>query len=103
MKTIQNAFFRIMPLFRLRLFIPYEAPHGQLLKKKQSHCHNLSHKSQLLTILRKKTFENIVGKGENADYQHFLLFPQCFLFYQGKILSFWPPMLPTIYTNIVVC
>ena len=24
-------------------------------------------------------FENIVGKGENAGYQHFLLFPQCFL------------------------
>ena len=23
--------------------------------------------------------ENIVGKGENAVYQHFLLFPQCFL------------------------
>ena len=22
--------------------------------------------------------ENIVGKGENADCQHFLLFPQCF-------------------------
>ena len=22
--------------------------------------------------------ENIVGKAENADYQHFLLFPQCF-------------------------
>ena len=22
--------------------------------------------------------ENIVGKGENADYHHFLLFPQCF-------------------------
>ena len=22
--------------------------------------------------------ENIVGKGENAAYQHFLLFPQCF-------------------------
>ena len=22
--------------------------------------------------------ENIVGKGENADYQHFLLFLQCF-------------------------
>ena len=22
--------------------------------------------------------ENIVGKGENADYQHFLFFPQCF-------------------------
>ena len=23
-------------------------------------------------------FENIVGKGENAEYQHFLVFPQCF-------------------------
>ena len=23
--------------------------------------------------------ENIVGKGENAGYQHFLFFPQCFL------------------------
>ena len=22
--------------------------------------------------------ENAVGKGENAGYQHFLLFPQCF-------------------------
>ena len=22
--------------------------------------------------------ENIMGKGENAGYQHFLLFPQCF-------------------------
>ena len=22
--------------------------------------------------------ENTVGKGENAGYQHFLLFPQCF-------------------------
>ena len=22
--------------------------------------------------------ENIVGKGENTGYQHFLLFPQCF-------------------------
>ena len=22
--------------------------------------------------------ENIVGKGENVAYQHFLLFPQCF-------------------------
>ena len=27
---------------------------------------------------RKTRFENIVGKGENAGYQHFLLFPQSF-------------------------
>ena len=29
--------------------------------------------------LEKKPFENIVGKGENAGDQHFLLFPECFL------------------------
>ena len=29
--------------------------------------------------------ENIVGKGENAGYQHFLLFPQCF----QKASSLW--------------
>ena len=27
----------------------------------------------------KKSFENNVGKVENAGNQHFLLFPQCFL------------------------
>ena len=26
-----------------------------------------------------KRVENFVGKGENAGYQHFLLFPKCFL------------------------
>ena len=32
------------------------------------------------TNLEKRAFEkNIVGKGENAGNQHFLLFPQCFL------------------------
>ena len=29
--------------------------------------------------LKKKPFENVVGKGENAGNQHFLLFPLCFL------------------------
>ena len=32
----------------------------------------------LMTILVFKWVENIVRKGENAGYQHFLLFPQCF-------------------------
>ena len=36
-----------------------------------------------LTVNKKKKFglkrvENIVGKGENAGFQHFLLFQQCF-------------------------
>ena len=35
--------------------------------------------SGLLTKLRNKSFENIMGKGENAGKQHFLLFPQFFL------------------------
>ena len=34
-----------------------------------------------------ETEENLVGKGENAGYQHFLLFPQCFqkAFYTGSL------------------
>ena len=35
--------------------------------------------------LREKPLENIVGKGENAGKQHFLLFPQFFLPCQKKI------------------
>ena len=38
----------------------------------------------MLTNLKKKAFENIVGKGENAGNQHFLLFPQLFLPYQRE-------------------
>ena len=30
-ETIQNAFFRIVPLFRLKHFILYQAPHSQVL------------------------------------------------------------------------
>ena len=35
-----------------------------------------------------KPFENMMGKGENAGNQHFLLFPQCFIPYQSQKLSF---------------
>ena len=45
-------------------------------------------KSQPLTTLGKKPFENIVGKGENAGNQHFLIFPQCFLPFQIWISIF---------------
>ena len=38
-------------------------------------------RSRLLTALKKKAFENVVGKGETADNQHFLIFPQFFLPY----------------------
>ena len=31
-----------------------------------------------MTISLYDRVENTVGKGENAGYQHFLIFPQCF-------------------------
>ena len=39
-------------------------------------------------ILKRKPFENIVGKGENAGNWHFLLFPQCFLTFPKQISVF---------------
>ena len=39
----------------------------------------LSHSPDFKQPRVKKTFENIVEKGENAGNQHFLLLPQCFL------------------------
>ena len=45
-------------------------------------------KTRPLTILKKKPFENVVGKGENAGNQYFLLFPQCFLAIQRRISVF---------------
>ena len=46
------------------------------------------HTIPTLNTSGKKAFENIVGKGENAGNQHFLLFPQCFLFFPTKISVF---------------
>ena len=34
------------------------------------------------TTLMETDYESILGKEENAGYQHFLLFSQCFLFIQ---------------------
>ena len=44
--------------------------------------------SRLLMTLQKKSYKNTVGKGENAAYQHFLLFPQCFLLHHTDKSSF---------------
>ena len=38
--------------------------------------------------LKQRAFENIVGKGENAGNQHFLLFTQCLLPFPKQILIF---------------
>ena len=42
---------------------------------------------RLLKLLIQRA-ETIVGKGENADYQHNLLFPQCFLSFCKQISVF---------------
>ena len=42
----------------------------------------------LLMTMTKKCFENIVGKGENSGNQHFLLFPQCFLYPSQNTYNF---------------
>ena len=39
---------------------------------------NSTTQSRLLMTLKKKALENTVGKGQNADNKHFLLFPQVF-------------------------
>ena len=38
--------------------------------------------------LRKEAFENILGEGENASNQHFLLYPKYFLPFPQKISNF---------------
>ena len=40
---------------------------------------------QLLTTIEKEAFENIMEKGENTGYQHFLLFENVFYYSQINI------------------
>ena len=54
--------------------------------------------SQLLTALKKKPFENIVGKEENAGNQHFLPFPHVFYPSQKEFL-----LLRYIYFVVCKC
>ena len=53
--------------------------------------------SRLLTTLGKRTYENVVGKEENAGNNHFLPFPQCFLPCQRHFFAILAPI------SIVVC
>ena len=42
----------------------------------------------ILTHQKQRVFENIVGKGEIARKEQFLLFPQCFLLYRVTVSPF---------------
>ena len=50
--------------------------------------------------------ENIVGKGENSGYQHFLLFPQCFQSFpeasKGVIVWEWVKT-PALVSQVLQC
>ena len=41
--------------------------------------HLFPQKSLVFTCLQYKSFKNVVGKGDIAPKEQFLLFPQCFL------------------------
>ena len=53
-----------------------------------------------LMALMKKSFENMVGKGENAGLQHSLLFPQYFLPFEGQNYSLW---ILSIWSSLMFC
>ena len=67
------------PIFQLKeRFIELFLPNDKILdwSKLKAFAENEHLAEKLKPVLER--VENIVGKGENAGYQHFLLFPQCF-------------------------
>ena len=85
-----NQYFHLFPCFLMvsiliwRTFYLSSANASSLVKFKiLSFGKELTFTIQFLVLTTlKKAVENTAGKGENAGNQHFLLFPQCFLFYQ---------------------
>ena len=72
-------------LIKIRLHVLYQHlpciffPHNVFKSFLVSVVQPFTAQSRLITTLRKKPFENIVGKGENAGNQHFLIFLPYFL------------------------
>ena len=73
--VVQNAFFDSLPNYKILDPSKLKAFSDDKIKVPKT------------TIFVFDRVENIVGKGENAGYQHFLLFPQCFrrAFYPGSL------------------
>ena len=60
------------------LIFPPRSFKDEIMDKTSKYSYLFTTLSQVSTTLKKRAFENIVGKGENAGHQHFLLF-SCFL------------------------
>ena len=59
------------------VFLYYQQQNFRLVKT-ESICRPEEFKLDQMTKFYCNRLENMVGKGKNAGYQHFLLFPQCF-------------------------
>ena len=64
----------------LKLLSVNSFPDDNILDKLKAFAEDKINVAQMMVCVleRVETFENIVGQGENAGYQHFLLFPQWF-------------------------
>ena len=67
-----STFVNFCPLVTL-----YQTTNGSDLSKLKARADDKINVTEKLKFDLGRT-ENIVGKGENAGYQHFLLFPKCF-------------------------
>ena len=84
MKLMETSIFSLAynvfkRLSEVDLYLTRSIPNNQILhwsKLKAFADNNL--RFAKITISVWDSGEKIVGKGENAGYQHFLLFPQCF-------------------------
>ena len=67
---------RCLLFFRV---IIHPLPNNKILdwSKFKAFAENKIHVAENLTFVLQRV-ENIVGKGKNAGYKHFLFFPQCF-------------------------
>ena len=77
-----NALWEItpsLPSLYVRSIVVKPLPNDRVLdsSKFKAHANNRKNVTQNLNFVLGRV-ENILGKGENADYQHFLLFPKCF-------------------------
>ena len=61
------------------MLVIWTLPNGKILdwSKLKAFADDKTNVAEMLYSLSDRV-ENMVGKGENAGYQHFLLFPHCF-------------------------